>query len=190
MSEEPPSRQIGIALVVEDPQWCDLHPDAEAIATRAAHAALDFTRSHAGTPARFNTAEAELTLVLADDKQVRALNHRFRGLNKPTNVLSFADLDDHAPAAGDTIPYLLGDVVLARETIAREAEAQGKALADHLGHLVVHGVLHLLGFDHDAPAEAAVMEALEVRILGQIGIADPYGQESADPPPRQETAPT
>ncbi len=115
-------------------------------------------------------AGAELCIHLADDPHIRELNARWRGLDKPTNVLSFPAVDPaHLGQA-----RLLGDIVLAYETVAREAEDEGKALADHYRHLVVHGFLHLLGFDHETDADAQVMEAMETRILARLGVADPY----------------
>ncbi len=102
---------------------------------------------------------------MSDDAQVRALNRDYRGKDKPTNVLSFPMPEDSG---------LLGDVVLARETLEREAAEQGKTFADHLTHLVVHGVLHLYGFDHQNDTDAADMEAREVRALAQLGIDNPY----------------
>ena len=104
-----------------------------------------------------------LCIVLANDRLQRRLNRDFRGTDKPTNVLSFA-----------SAPEGLGDVVLALETVTREARTQGKSLADHVAHLVVHGVLHLMGYDHETGREAARMERLEARILDGLGIADPY----------------
>jgi len=105
---------------------------------------------------------AEITVVLADDALIRQLNHEFRGKNKPTNILSFPG-GDH-----------LGDLVLALETIEREAVEQGKTVKNHTKHLLVHGTLHLLGFDHEREKDAKKMEALEVKILKKLGIANPY----------------
>jgi probable rRNA maturation factor len=116
---------------------------------------------------------AELSLVLADDAMVQELNRQYRGQDKPTNVLSFAALDDEDAPTTDG-PLLLGDVIIAYETTNAEAEAEGKSLSDHLSHLVVHGVLHLLGFDHMEEDEADEMEGLESSILGMLSIADPY----------------
>ncbi len=129
-------------------------PGCERLARRAARATLS---TDATAP------EGELCLVLADDRLQRTLNRRFRGKDRSTNVLSF----DSAPAG-------LGDIVLALETVQAEAEAQGKSLADHVSHLVVHGVLHLMGHDHVGAAEARRMERLEGEILAELGIGDPY----------------
>ena len=117
-----------------------------------------------------NTARAEFTVLLAGDAKLRALNAKFRRKHKPTNVLSF-------PAA-DGGPYL-GDIALAFGVAAREAKDGGKPFAAHASHLVVHGVLHLLGYDHERAREARDMEALETRILAELGIADPYAARRA-----------
>ena len=146
-----------IEVEVEDPAWAAALPDAAAVAERAATAAL-------------GAVEGDVVVLLTDDETVRDLNARFRGRDRPTNVLSF-------PAAGMTIPGQappLGDLVLAHGVCAAEAAAQGKTLADHLSHLTVHGVLHLLGRDHEAEAEAMEMEAEERTILASLGVADPY----------------
>jgi probable rRNA maturation factor len=145
-----------IDIAVPAPQWERALPDAAAVVERAARAALGAAASQASDP--------EISIVLADDGAVRELNRRWRGRDAPTNVLSFA--------SGES--PLLGDVVLAYETVAREAAEQRKRLADHLAHLVTHGTLHLLGFDHEEADEAEVMEALERRVLAGLGIADPY----------------
>ncbi|NKB53178.1 MAG: rRNA maturation RNase YbeY [Rhizobiaceae bacterium] len=113
--------------------------------------------------------ETELSLLFADDALVQDLNFQWRQINRPTNVLSFA-----AREAGGPETPVLGDIVLARETIEREAAQQDKSRDDHLSHLIVHGFLHLIGFDHESDAEAADMESLETRILDDLGIADPY----------------
>lgn len=111
-----------------------------------------------------------MAIRLASDVEVRRLNHRFRGLDKPTNVLSFPAANGQCSLA----PNSLGDIVIAYETTRREAEELGIPIADHAAHLVVHGVLHLLGHDHTTDAEAETMEAEERRILAAFDIADPY----------------
>ena len=113
---------------------------------------------------------AEVSLLLADDAEVRALNARWRGQDKPTNVLSFPAAPPDRLAQSPT----LGDIALAFETLAREAEASGVPLANHYRHLVAHGFLHLIGYDHQTDEEAERMEALERRVLARLGVADPY----------------
>ncbi|MGL4239582.1 MAG: rRNA maturation RNase YbeY [Beijerinckiaceae bacterium] len=115
-------------------------------------------------------AGAGIAVALGDDAMVRAANRAWRKKDKPTNVLSFPAV---APQAIATAPFL-GDVILAFETVAAEAEAEGKPLNHHLVHLVAHGVLHLLGYDHMTPAEAELMEARERLILEALGVPDPY----------------
>ena len=120
---------------------------------------------------------AEVSVLLVGAERGAALNRDYRGRDRATNVLSFPG--DPLPEGDGGPPYLLGDVVLAQGVCAREAAAQGKALADHLSHLVVHGVLHLLGHDHENDSEAERMESLEVEILAALGVADPYASERA-----------
>ena len=118
---------------------------------------------------------AELSLCLADDARLQALNHRWRGVDKPTNVLSFPP-----PSPGRLSESVaLGDIALAYETLAREAGELGVPLADHYRHLVAHGFLHLIGYDHGTDKEAERMEALETRIMARLGAADPYAREVA-----------
>ena len=115
---------------------------------------------------------AEVSVVFTNDAHVRGLNKRYRGKNAATNVLSFP-----APALVEgVLGPILGDIVLASETVVNEARAEGLTLADHLTHLLVHGFLHLVGYDHEADAEAVVMEGLETAILARLGIADPYAR--------------
>jgi probable rRNA maturation factor len=116
------------------------------------------------------TAEAEVSLVFTTDAGIRILNAQYRQQDRPTNVLSFPA----AQLVHGRFGPLLGDIVLARETIQREAAEQGVTVADHLTHLIVHGFLHLLGYDHEIESEALAMERLEIAILARLGIADPY----------------
>jgi len=115
---------------------------------------------------------AELSVVLTDDAEQRDLNREWRGIDKPTNVLSFPQIEPFGPVSG-----LIGDMILARETLVREADEQGVSFDDHFTHLVVHGFLHLLGYDHLDDAEALVMEGLETQILATLGVADPYSDD-------------
>jgi probable rRNA maturation factor len=152
--------------------WHASLPDAEAVCRAATLAALGEKAKNRGV---LPTARLEISLVLADDAMLHDLNHRYRGQDKPTNVLSFAALapSEPLPKAG---PILLGDVVLALETAQREAAAEGKSLQCHVSHLVVHGVLHLLGYDHDIDKEALEMEGLERAVMTRLGLPDPYGE--------------
>jgi len=143
------------------------------VAEEAARAALAGAARQ--RPQHALPAAAELAVTLADDRELRRLNRQWRGQDKPTNVLSFPSgaLDSTAALPPD-MPVPLGDVVLGLETCAREAAAAGLPLAHHLEHLVVHGVLHLLGYDHETDGEAEAMERLESAVLAARGIADPY----------------
>lgn len=123
--------------------------------------------------------EAELSLLLTDDKRIRIVNRDWRGFDKATNVLSFPA----APPEKIASSPIIGDIVLAFETVAREAEAEEKSFGDHLSHLVIHGLLHLVGEDHETEEQAQRMEALETAALARLGIADPYA--GSDPEPIQ-----
>ena len=145
-----------IEIEVEAEDWTDAIDDVEAVVERAAVAA-------SGPPA------GGIVILLTDDETVRDLNHRFRGKDRPTNVLSFP-----AAAMPGADPQPLGDIVLAYGVCAREAEAQSKTLSNHLTHLIVHGVLHLRGRDHQEDTEAETMEGEERTILASLGVSDPY----------------
>lgn len=115
---------------------------------------------------------AELSVVLTDDASIRELNREWRGKDKPTNVLSFPGGDEEEPPFGP----LLGDIVIARETLEREADVEKKSFDAHLTHLFIHGLLHLFGYDHQIEEEAQEMEDAERRILARLGISDPYAE--------------
>lgn len=148
-----------VEILVEEPAWQaggDLRPALRRAVRRV------LKRAEAGT--------GPLTILLTGDPAIRRLNREFRGKDKPTNVLSF-------PAPANPEGHL-GDVAMAYGVTATEAAASGKSLADHASHLAVHGVLHLLGYDHETEAEAAIMEPLETAILAELGIADPYAERA------------
>ena len=147
---------FSIDLLVDDPRW-----------RKARGLSLRLRRSAELALQRGRAAKAaKLTILLTGDARLRRLNRDFRGKNKPTNVLSF-------PARLPKGDYL-GDIALAYGVTAKEARAAGKHFSDHAQHLTVHGVLHLLGFDHETKRAARVMEPLETGILGELGIVDPY----------------
>lgn len=173
-------------LRIDAPAWHTAAPaDWSLLAMRAVRAALSVAEH--GEP-------AELSLCLSDDAAVRALNAQFRAKDRPTNVLAFpaeplpaawpTELMDGADACDAAQPgeqpRYLGDVILAFETLRAEAEAERKPLAHHVSHLVVHGMLHLLGFDHTDEDEARAMEALEVAALAALAIPDPYTPASTE----------
>jgi probable rRNA maturation factor len=155
---------IDVDVAVDADAWLAPPLQAEALVRAAVEAAAASLGEE---------GEGAYVVLLADDAVVRDLNARFRGQDKPTNVLSF-------PAAEGTPPHR-GDIALAYETCAAEARAQGKPLAHHLQHLVVHGVLHLLGFDHMDEGEAEAMEARERAVLAGLGVPDPYILSDAAP---------
>ena len=163
-----------IAIIVDDRRWRG-KASALKLIRRAAVLALKERTQPTSSP---------LTLLLTGDETLKDLNRRFRGRNKPTNVLSF-------PGGA----AYLGDIALAYETIAREAGEQGKSFAAHAAHMAAHGVLHLLGHDHETLREARVMEPLETGILGRLGFPDPYapeekpGQSRAKPLPKRRKTP-
>lgn len=163
-----------VETVIEDARWEAF--GLAALAERAGRAAL--------TGVGLSVEGFQISLMGCEDARIAGLNADFRGKPQPTNVLSWPSEERGAefvgeapepPEPGDPQdPESLGDIAIAWETCAREAEDQGKPMADHVTHLIVHGVLHLLGYDHVEEEDAAVMEALEVRILASLGVSDPY----------------
>ena len=162
--------------ILEDDRWQD--PDLETLAETAGQATL----AHLGLSA----VDYEIAVLGCNDARIAVLNADFRGKPQPTNVLSWPEQDLSAQTPGgaplppepdDPVgPHHLGDIALAFETCQREAREQHKPLQDHVTHLVVHGILHLLGYDHIRDADATLMERLGVEILGNLGLADPYSQ--------------
>lgn len=173
----PDTPQITIAVTVLTPAWRDTLSEAEPLARRAARAALAAAKEGVAKEGVTPAGEAEVGLVLADDATLGRLNRQYRGVEGPTNVLSFAAYEgavSEGSAPESNGPLLLGDVLLAYETVRRESEEQGKRFSDHLCHLVVHGVLHLLGYEHGCEAQAEAMERLEIAALADLGISNPY----------------
>jgi probable rRNA maturation factor len=150
--------------------WTRLCPAAESLARGAAELALVRSTTELGLTWQ---GTVELGITLSDAACQRQLNRDYRGQDEPTNVLAFPawEAGTRLPSGA---PILLGDVVLALETVAEEAAEQQKPLTDHLVHLTVHGVLHLLGYDHPTQVKAAIMESLERSILAELGVPDPY----------------
>jgi probable rRNA maturation factor len=162
-----------VSLTIDGAAWQVVLADPEPLCRRAIWATL-----RRAAPAAWLTG-AEVSVLLCDDARMRELNRSYRGQDRATNVLSFPaqDLDpERVQSARPPRPVLLGDIVLAAETVRREAAAEGKRIADHLCHLLVHGCLHLLGHDHQTTAGARRMERLERLVLADLGISDPYGQ--------------
>ncbi|MBI4276065.1 MAG: rRNA maturation RNase YbeY [Rhizobiales bacterium] len=164
MTRLPNGVAPAIDVIVDSVLWRG-QPDAEIVVRRAIATAA----------AAVSTKDAELAIVLTEDSAIRALNWKWRGTDKSTNVLSF-------PAGHSVrdVPKNLGDIVIAFETVELEAAAEGKPFSDHLAHLAVHGFLHLLGYDHETAGEANVMERLESSILAQLDMPDPYRMRDAE----------
>jgi probable rRNA maturation factor len=163
-----PAAQDLIEVVVASDLW-EEQPSAEQAALRVIEAAAAMLR-----PSTRGTVE----VVLSDDAALAALNHQWRGIDKPTNVLSFPSAKLPDDIRGGPAPLALGEIYIAYETVAQEATGEEKPFMHHFAHLVAHGFLHLLGYDHDSEQAAATMENLEVEILGQFDIPNPYADRN------------
>lgn len=167
-------RNIVIEILEQTGLWSALLPDVHALCRKTCEAALEASGFLAHFP------EVEISIMLCDDATIQDLNHQFRAKHKPTNVLSFPsnsiDPFDFKGFVPDIpiLPLPLGDIILSIETIQKEAELQGKALEHHVQHMLVHGSLHLLGLDHKTDEDQAHMEPLEISILHQLGVENPY----------------
>ncbi len=157
-----------ISTLVECDAW-NQHEGFEALASEVIAKAVAVTKIKLAKG-------AEVSLLLCDDARIREINRDWRGLDKPTNVLSFPAV----PRAMLAKSPAVGDIAIAWETVAREANDEGKSFRDHYMHMVAHGFLHLLGYDHETDAEAEEMEGLEISILGALGVADPYATLDMD----------
>ncbi len=161
--------QLELQMSVEAGHW---PPDdvLEGLVDRTLNQAASFLAAREGQP--FPLHPVEVSLVFTDDATIEKLNAQWRGQAKPTNVLSFPA---YPIKPGDRPGPMLGDIILAQETLTREALDLSKPLEDHLTHLIVHGFLHLLGYDHLDDEEASIMEGLESSIMASLGLSDPYG---------------
>ena len=158
---------VAVDILADSPLWGEAEDWRADVETAVAMAAAMVDAEIA--------EDAELSLLLTDDAAIRVLNRDPRGFDKPTNVLSFPAFSAAAGMTG--LPPMLGDIVLASETVTREAGLEGKPLDHHLSHLIAHGLLHLLGQDHETEAEAEAMEALETKVLASMGVPNPYSRE-------------
>jgi probable rRNA maturation factor len=155
-----------VELIVDLPAWRTI-ADLEGLATRAVQASCQESAARLASG-------SEVAITFCDDAAIRTLNAQWRQRDAATHVLSFP-----TPGRLDE-KLLLGDIVIAHETVAREAAEQGKTIEDHATHMIVHGFLHLIGYDHETPDEADVMEALERRIAAALGLSDPYEREPGE----------
>lgn len=168
--------QIVLQIETEEPRWLDAVPDTDAVVQKVKDATFDYVAAHENIDILTTDKPIIVNVCLSNDAHVRQLNRDFRNKDKPTNVLSFANIDfDDFDAQNEPFTEIeLGDIIIAYETMVKEAEAENITLYAHFCHLLVHGFLHILGFDHIEDDEAEYMESFEKAILQSIGIANPY----------------
>jgi probable rRNA maturation factor len=175
MSKSSPHQadNVRIDVSILSAAWKKREKTIAAFSKRIATHTLNFVKWQLSPQHFVNQAKdgLEISIVLSTDARVRTLNRDYRGKDKPTNVLSFPAVDEERMTPG---PLMLGDIVLALQTTQKEAKAENKPFKAHVAHLVVHGVLHLLGYDHEIERDALKMERMERLILADLGIADPY----------------
>ncbi|MBR1840711.1 MAG: rRNA maturation RNase YbeY [Alphaproteobacteria bacterium] len=168
--------EVIINLTIEDDRWCEKIADIAQVAEKVKTATFEYLRNHENLEILQQEKPLEINVCLSNDATVHQLNKEFRGMDKPTNVLSFANLDFENFAI-ENEPFKeieLGDIIIAYETMCREAEAESITFYEHFCHLLTHGFLHISGFDHITDEEAEYMEHFEKEILKNIGIENPY----------------
>ncbi len=161
---------IDVEVVIQDERWLEALSKVENFVQKT----VAFAWQKAGIK---KVGIPEISVFLSNDKDIKEINCEYRGVDKPTNVLSFPAIEEDV-LLEPNMPYLAGDIVLAFETCQEEATAEDKTLSDHVAHLLVHGVLHLAGFDHIKDDDADKMEAKEVEILEELGVKNPYENQS------------
>ena len=163
-------------IVLDDSRWEQELPLADDLADKVFSTTLDFIAEHEPSEITSSKLPIAVNLSLSNDETVHLLNKEFRGMDKATNVLSFANIDDpDFDSEPEDVEYLeIGDIIIALETLQREAAEKQISLSDHFCHLLTHGLLHLLGYDHQEDAEAEHMEGFEVKILQKLNIKNPY----------------
>ncbi len=162
--------QLDISLLIEEDRWLDAVPEVETLAEKLIRAVLNATEQWPE-----DAGVVSVSLVLGNNEFIQQLNAEYRDKDKPTNVLSFPayELEPGEPLPSED-ELVVGDIIFALETIEDEAKDQQKTLEDHMAHMIIHGMLHLLGYDHIDEADAEMMETLEINLLQQYSIANPY----------------
>lgn len=170
-SEQREGRDLEIELIIEDQRWSEISKDFSFL-KEAALLALSQEATETA-PLAMKSPHRLAVLVMSDDASIKDLNKTYRGKDKATNVLSFPSTESLLPGE-ENEPVHIGDVILAYDYVSEEAKNEKKALQTHLSHLVVHGVLHLLGYDHETSKDAEAMETLEIKLMKQLGLENPY----------------
>lgn len=173
-SEQIDGNDLEIELILEDQRWCEISQDF-AFLKKAVLLALSQHPAKTASPdiVAMKSPHRLAVLVLSNDETVERLNKSYRGKDKSTNILSFPSTDDVLPGE-EAEPVHIGDAILAYEYVINEAENEKKEIKTHISHLVIHGVLHLLGYDHEESDDAETMETLEINLMNQLGLENPY----------------